>query len=214
MLFRSNDLGRLSMRSGLSANLDTKGKRVIKLDSLKIDKLVAHGYEYSGIAASGIYENDAFNGKIVCRDPNLNFLFQGVFSPSSKTKNAIYQFYANLGYADLHALNLDKREKSKLSLKTMANFRVLESSDIIGNIDIKDIVLEDAGGTHEIGEIAVSSHVNENINRIKLKSSFAEGSYVGSGFLDAFLKDLKALTAGKETPAITKIGRASCRERV
>lgn len=203
-VFNIKDLGRLSMRSGLSANLDTKGKRVIKLDSLKIDKLVAHGYEYSGIAASGIYENDAFNGKIVCRDPNLNFLFQGVFSPSSKTKNAIYQFYANLGYADLHALNLDKREKSKLSLKTMANFRVLESSDIIGNIDIKDIVLEDAGGTHEIGEIAVSSHVNENINRIKLKSSFAEGSYVGSGFLDAFLKDLKALTAGKETPALFK----------
>lgn len=203
-VFNIKDLGKISMKSGLSANLDIKGRRVIKLDSLKIDKLFAHGYEYSGIAASGIYENDAFNGKIVCRDPNLNFLFQGVFSPSAKTNNAIYQFYANLGYADLHALNLDKREKSKLSLKTMANFRVLESSDIIGNVDIKDIVLEDEGGIHEIGDIAVSSHVNEDINRIKLKSSFAEGSYVGSGFFDTFLKDLKALTAGKETPAIFK----------
>lgn len=202
-LLNINNLGECTLRSGLSAVLGKKEKQ-IRIDSLLIDKFSALGYDYKGIAASGIYENDAFNGKIVCRDPNLNFLFQGIFSPSSKTKNAIYQFYANLGYADLHALNIDKREKSKLSLKTMANFKLLGSSDIIGNIDIKDIVLEDGNGVHDIGGISVSSHVNENINRIKLSSSFAEGSYVGSGFLDAFINDIKALTAGKEAPALFK----------
>ena len=196
-------LGECSLKTTMSASLGKSGQSV-NIDSIKIFKLKALGYEYHDIAAIGKYEDEAFDGKIVCSDPNLNFIFQGTFTPSAKRKNAVYQFYANVGYANLHALNIDKKEPSGLSLKTMANFKVVNEKDVIGNIDIKDLVLDDMHGLHNVGDISISSHVNDDAYRIKLGSAFANASYVGSGFFDDFIKDLKAVTAGREIPALFK----------
>lgn len=197
------ELGPCTMHTYMNAVLG-KTSQSLKIDSLIVDKFNALGYEYKNIAAAGIYANEAFDGKIVCSDPNLNFIFQGIFTPSASTKNAIYQFYANLGYADLHALNIDKREISRLSLQTSANFKMIDKKDILGNIDIRNLVLEDAHGTHNIGSVSISSHVNNDVNRIRLNSSFADGSYVGTGFFDSFLKDLKAVTTAREMPAMDR----------
>lgn len=89
-------------------------KTSLSIDSLSVDKLSVLGYDYTNIIAAGTYTDNAFDGRIVCGDPNLNFLFQGLFTLSDKTKNGLYKFYASIGYADLHALKLDKRELQDL----------------------------------------------------------------------------------------------------
>ncbi len=194
-------LGKCSMSTGLSAVL-SPGMPSLKIDSLQVSRLGAMGYDYSGIAANGIYENAAFDGRVICSDPNLNFMFQGILTPSAKTKNAIYQFYANIGYADLHAMNLDSRKISRMSLQTSANFRVMEDKNVIGNIELRDVVLQDAAGTHNVGDITIASHANDNMNRIRLSSGFANGSYVGTAFLGDFISDIKALAVNKEMQAL------------
>ena len=100
-------IGECSLRTGCRATLgrDTTG---ITIDSLFVDRLRFNGYDYSGLAAAGTFLGNTFDGRIVCSDPNLNFLFQGIFTFSTKTRNAIYKFYANLGYADLHRHQLDR----------------------------------------------------------------------------------------------------------
>ena len=193
-ILNNKALGGCTMHTGMSASIDKKSK-TIKIDSLIVDKFNALGYEYKNIAAVGIYENETFNGKIVCSDPNLNFIFQGIFTPSAKTKNAIYHFYANLGYADLNALKIDKKSISRLSFQTSADFKVIDGKEILGNIDVRDLVLEDVHGVHNIGAVSISSHLNDDVNRIRLNSSFADGSYIGSGFINTFIQDLIALTA-------------------
>lgn len=200
-IISSKSVGECTMFTSLNAEFSKTGQRV-KIDTLRMSKLQALGYTYTGISAGGVFENETFNGKIVCSDPNLNFIFQGIITPSRKTKNAVYQFYANLGYADLHALKLDKREESKVSMQTVANFKMIDGNDIIGTIDVKDLVLKDNIGTHNISDISISSHINDDINRVRIKSSFLDGSYIGSGFFNTFVKDLKALTIGSETPAL------------
>ncbi len=194
-------VGKCNLRSGLTAVID-KDTLGVTIDSVKIDRLDVLKYSYTGIAAAGTYSQDAFNGRIVCSDPNLNFLFQGIFSLSSKTQNALYQFYANLGYADLHALNIDPRGTSKMSLTTRANFTRVSGEDILGNISINDFILEDERGIHNVGNIDISSHAGNDLNRIRFNSKFADGTYVGSKFLASFWRDLQAVTTMRNLPSL------------
>lgn len=206
---RSLDLGRIAgiealgpvdLHTSVQATLAGNGPSV-RIDSLIIDRLSALGYDYTGLAAVGSYTGDAFDGRIICNDPNLNFIFQGIFTLSPKTRNAVYQFYANLGYADLNALNIDKRGTSQMSLRTTANFNRVDGGDMIGTIDIYDVELTDAYGFHDVGDISITSHINDDVNRIRLQSDFAEGTYVGSRFITDFVKDLQDLSR-KELPSL------------
>ena len=199
------DIGRMAdisqvhectMRADFSATL---GKHVdLDIDSLFVDRLNILGYDYTGIAAAGEYVARSFNGKLICSDPNLNFLFQGIITPSRNTENAVYKFYANLGYADLHALHIDKREVSKLSMLISANFTKLNGVDMLGEVDVRNLQFQDSRGRHNVGDISLNSHVNDDINRMRLEAGFMDASFVGSGGLGSFIKDLtdRTLHAG------------------
>lgn len=173
------------------------------IDSLNISRLNVLGYDYSNIKAAGTFSQSAFNGRIICNDPNINFLFQGLFNLSRKTNNARYRFFASLGYADLHALKIDPREVSRVSLGSLnADYTRVTKGDLIGTINASDLVLEGVNGRHPIGDIHVDSHANNNRNSIDLSSSFVDGSFTGNGSVLDFIKDLQELTVKKEIPAL------------
>ena len=197
-------IGPVTLGTSLSATLPRGGGPQVQIDSLKIDRLNALGYDYSNISAAGSYAEDAFDGRIISADPNLNFLFQGRFNLSSRTKNQIYRFYASLGYADLHALNLDKRPQSRISFQAFSNFLKTESQDLLGDINITDLTLGSASGTHNLGNISVKAHANDDVHRIKLDSQFLEGSYVGDKAVFSFVSDLKSLILDRELSALTE----------
>lgn len=195
-------LGPVTMGTKFDARFP--GKRIdVKIDSASVSRLNAMGYDYSDIMAVGTYANDRFNGRIVCHDPNLNFMFKGLFSLSSRTGNAAYKFDLNIGYADLNALNIDRRGRSRISLGTTANF-MFTGKDVLGDIAVRDIDLENSEGRYRIGDINAQSHSNNDVNRIKFTSRFAEGSFVGSRPILSMFKDIKTLTVDTSLPALTK----------
>ena len=195
-------IGECSLRTRLRAVLDKQGVS-LDIDSLHVDKARIHGYDYTDIAGAGTYANNAFNGRIVCSDPNLNFLFQGLVNLSSKTNNALYKFYFNLGYADLQALNLDTRGLSRASLAVNANFTSLGKEDILGDIDIRDIRLENEKGMHDIGDISVSSFSSNNKYRVDFNSGFAEAKYVGSRPVTHLVSALKEAILARDLSALS-----------
>lgn len=192
-----------TVRTGLKAKL---GETVpeVTIDSLIVDRLHLNGYDYKGIAAAGKLSEKAFDGRIICNDPSLNFLFQGTFALSSKTRNALYQFYANIGHADLQAMNIDRRGISRVQLQTNANFTRTAQGDLLGKIDIGGLKLENDLGKHNIGDISLTSHTNDDKWKVRLNSSFADGSYNGTASVGRFIKDLKDITLRKEIPALFK----------
>ena len=194
-------LGPVSLKTGLAATFGEGGPDV-RIDSLKVSRLNALGYDYTGLSAVGTYNERAFDGRIIAADPNLSFLFQGTFNLSRSTRNAAYQFYASLGYADLHALNIDKREISKLSFQASSNFIRTESRDLLGDVFLNGVVLESNTGRHELGDIAVRAHSNDDVNRIRLDSDFMEATYVGDSSLSRFVGDIQYLLLEKELPAL------------
>lgn len=197
-------VGECTLDTGLKLTLEHGDDPFsVRIDSLFVHDIRLLNYSYRNLAAAGTLSQDGFDGKIICSDPSLNFLFQGIFAPSKSTGNSVYKFYANLGYADLHALGFDKRGKSRLRFRTSANFYKTSEEDILGHIDIDNIVVENKEGVHGLGRINVSSIMNDITNRILLSSDFLDASFTGTGSIIRFISDLKHLTVGKELPAMT-----------
>ncbi len=193
-------IGPITMRTGIDASLSDRAQ--IKIDSLFVDRLNFNRYDYSGIKAVGALAENMFNGTIVASDPNLNFILQGGFALSAKTQNSRYQFYANVTDADLNAINVDKRGKSKLRFQTNANFTRTGNGNILGNIDIANLIFENRDSTNRIGNINLTSHSNDDVYKIRLRSQFADGSYTGTAPVTRFIKDLRDITVKKEAPAL------------
>ena len=193
----------VSMEAGFKADL---GRGLdfpeVVLDSLKVDRLFLNGYDYSNLAAAGEITSRSFNGKVICNDPSLNFLFQGTVALSPKTHNSLYEFYANIGHADLHAMNIDRRGKSEISLRTSANFKSTGGGEVVGKIDVADISLANEEGKYEIGDISLRSYTREENYRMNLNSSFVEATYSGSAPVNKFVKDMKGITLIRELPAL------------
>ena len=76
-----------------------------------------------------------------------------------------------MGYADLNALNIDKRGPSKVSLQADANFIRTRDRDLLGDVNLRDVILENGSGRHRIGDIHASAHANDDIHRIRFDSS-------------------------------------------
>ena len=198
-------IGRATMRTGFDARL-SKDEKVpeIRLDSLVADRIYINGYDYSNIAAAGQIENGTVDGKVICSDPSLNFLLQGTFPLSQNPQDSIYRFKAEIGHADLYAMNIDKRGVSRISLQAEADFAGTEAGEIAGNIDITDIMLENADGRYDIGDINLTSHSSDMDYSLNLKSSFATASYSGSAPMTSFIRDITGITVRKEIPALFK----------
>ncbi len=195
-------VGPVTMRAGLKAELGESP--AINIDSLFVDRILFNRYDYTGIKATGSLSENMFNGTIIASDPNLNFLFQGAFALSAKTNNALYRFYANVTDANLNAINIDSRGRSRLRFQANANFTRTGKGVILGNMDIANFIFENRDGINRIGDINMTSRSNEDTYRIRLRSRFADGSYTGTAPLPDFFKDIKGITLDKEIPALVK----------
>ena len=193
-------IGPVSISTGLSAQLEEN--IAVDVDSLRIERLNFNGYDYRDIQARGRYDVLSMNGTVISKDPNLNFIFQGGYAKSEKSQNTVYKFTANVGHADLNATNFDKRGKSMVQLRTNANFTRTGRGNLLGRIDIGDIMLENNSGRYEVGDLILTSHSTDNKYTARLNSKFANGQYSGSASLLDFIKDLKGVTIDKEMPAL------------
>ncbi len=196
-------IGRTTLRTGFDARISGKGKTPeARIDSLVIDRLYLNGYDYSSIVAAGELTEESFDGEVICNDPNLSFLLKGSFALSSQKHSSQYKFYADIGHADLNAINIDKRGVSKVSLQTQGDFISTSEGEVIGNMDIADIILENTDGKYDIGTINITSHSMGDENSMTLNSDFASASYTGTSPLSSFIKDALNITAKKEIPAL------------
>lgn len=186
------------------ASLNIGKELAVDLGYLSIERLHLNGYDYSDIQARGRYDANTFNGTVISKDPNLNFIFQGGYARSEKSGNTVYKFNTSVGHADLHAINLDKRGKSAIQFRTNANFTRTKKGNILGRIDVGEIMLENKSGRYEIGDIVITSHSTDNRYTARLNSRFADAVYNGTASVVEFMEDLKEVTFGRELPALYK----------
>ena len=200
----NNIIGAGTLKAGFAMDISKKDGIRADLDSLRIRRLELKGYEYADIAAKGHVDRYAINGTVISQDPNCNFMIQGGYAKSTNTRNSVYRLNANIGYADLNAMNLDKRGKSIIQLQTNADFTQTADHNIVGKIGLGNIVVENNEGRFNIGDIVLASHSTNKEYKVRLDSKFAECSYSGTGSIIDFVKDLGNVTLKREIPSIFK----------
>lgn len=209
-LIQNNSLGKFSLTTNLSAKFGKEmGGTSLSIDSLSIGKFEFNDYAYQNIYAAGKYERETFDGKIICRDPNLNLLFQGIISTSPGSKeNSYYDFYADVIYADIAALNFDKRDTlSAVSMRSMANFTRNTNGDIEGTINVRELNFENSKGDFYIGDISIQSSSLRDNYTLFLRSAFANATYRGDSFITGFFQKAMELTLFNNLDALFYNGK-------
>lgn len=197
-------LGPVSLNAFLDVSLGGKDATFVRIDTLTVERMHINGYDYSGITATGDLSKNSCKGTVLSHDPSLNLFFDGGFALSSKTDNSVYEFTANVGHADLNAMNLDRRGRSEISFETMARFTKTGEGDFIGKIDLGKLNLTNDDGRHDIGNIVLTSDHTDGSYHVDINSSFADAAYTGTAPVGSFVNDLKNITLKKELPALFK----------
>ena len=203
-------LGECTLSCGASAEIGRDGHAEGVLDSLRISRFGLMGYDYRNLQAQGRLVGTTFDGRVVCNDPNLNFLFQGLLNFSPHSDDARYNFFAYLAYADLHALGFDSREISRAQgARIEADFRRIRQGDLDGSVRLKGLQLESADTKYNMGEVTLNSHSAAGRYTLDFTSDFAHAKFRGTQPVTRMVQDLGAITIGRELPAIKNISTES-----
>lgn len=195
-LISNKMLGEITLKTSFSSLIrsNENGGTELSIDDLKIDKLGFNGYNYSNINAVGVSTKRDFDGRIVCHDPNLDFIFQGMFQYSPQ-KESNYNFYLDVPYANLAAMNVDKRDSiSEVNVRAIANFVQSASGDILGSIDIKNSGYINSKGSFNWGAIKITGQQKDSISTNTLIAPFAKATFMGTAPLTQFIKKVMAMT--------------------
>lgn len=204
------DLGRIvgvEVLHGITAQADVDavlGKVPTADFNLHTDRIRIKDYDYSNINVTGKYDGKSLDCNVVSSDPNIKMYMKGGFSSSDRTGNTVYKGDLYLAKADLHALNLDKRENSTINGEIHANITQTSTKEMLGEITLAKFNILDKTGWHNLGNVSISAYSNskQQKHRFNFNSSFATGNYMGSESILSFIEDIQELTVRKEFSAV------------
>ena len=192
-------VGPLTMRTDIHATFGEEPHFTI--DTLSIDRIHFNGYDYRGIKAIGDLHKGVASVGVSVNDPSLNLLVSGSLSTSRKSNRKLY-LNGNVAYADLHALNFDKRGKSEVSFGLKADVRSSQDGTTNGGMELNDIRMENSEGRYHIDLVSLSPHVSNGTHKLRLRSDFADALYSGSAPVTDFIKDIVNITAKEQIPSL------------
>ena len=190
-ILSNEKFGEVTMNTGFDVLFKRNGGGIdLKLDSINVVRAGFNNYDYTNIQANGHYTGRYFNGTVMCDDPNLKFIFGGLFTFAKNIDQASkYNFFANITYANLVALNFDKKNTvSELSVKANSRFINLANGSIKGNVVISDASYKSDNGKYSVKKMTLNSLNSASVNSIDFTAPFARAKYSGPEPLDIFVK--------------------------
>ncbi|SHI47833.1 Family of unknown function [Mesonia phycicola] len=134
-----------------------------------ISRLRFNGYTYKNIKVLGVLDNPIFNGKLVSKDPNFQFEFNGLADVSQTTN--IYDFRAKVTYADLHALKFVERDSiSIVKGDIVMNIEGNNLNDAKGEVFLQNFSYKNQDELFEFEELKLNSSFNNQIRNITINS--------------------------------------------
>ncbi|MDV6166814.1 translocation/assembly module TamB domain-containing protein [Flavobacterium sp. DG1-102-2] len=145
-----------------------------------IASFVANKYRYKNIKVDGQFKWPYFNGRINSNDPNLRMSFDGLVDMS--TNRIKYDFDAKVDYADLHILNLVKKDtlaifKGKILAKASGN----SINTLAGKLEVSELYYQNSRDSYFFEDFSVeASYDNKNVRTVTINSKdIIEGQISG-----------------------------------
>ena len=202
-LLGTSSLGPVSMRTRTEATIHTDGSIGVKTDTLQVVRLQALGYDYSGISGRFSYQNETLTGRLRSTDPNFNFFFDGQLDLDPDKADGRYLASLDVNRANLHAMNLDPRERSVVSFKARSDLYRSGKETLDGTLYLQDITLESQEVNSNIGGVVITPKQKSGQHSLHLNSNFLELDYQGSQPVLRFAQDIRRAVLAAELSALT-----------
>jgi len=174
-------LGRVSLNaqingSGLTAN------DAAFLFKGNIQQLEFKDYNYSGINIDGDFNKKIFSGKINVNDVNLAFGFNGTVDFNDSLP--VFNFIANVGYANLKNLKLDIKDTvSEVKGKLKMNFHGNNIDNLKGEIAIENAAFRRNNKYFDLNSL----NLNTDIDQLGYRTFNLKSDYIGAVFKGYFV---------------------------
>lgn len=168
----------------ISLNLDVDGKgfTLDKLDAFvegSVYGMYYNDYYYSDISVSGNLQDEIFNGNLKTKDTNLDLDFEGLMDFTNDDYN--YDFIANIGHADLNALNFVTRDSISIFNGVVdMKMKGTNLDNAYGNISFKNTQYSNQDDDYFFKDFSISSRFENDIRFISINSpEIIEGQLSG-----------------------------------
>ncbi len=168
--------------TSLNLDVDGKGFTIDNLDTQiegEVFDIIYNGYQYQNINVSGQLGNKIFNGLLVSEDKNLKLNFNGLadFSKDIKT----YNFKADVGYANLRALNFVTRDSiSVFKGNVEMSINATSIDDASGTIKVINTTYKNENSSYLFKNFTIDSKFKNDKRFVTLKSpDIIEGTITG-----------------------------------
>ncbi|MGI0106503.1 translocation/assembly module TamB domain-containing protein [Salinimicrobium sp. WS361] len=171
------DVGRLANlrdmgTTSLNVTFDGRGFTTETLNTQiqgSISRLVYKGYTYKDLKLRGTLKAPLFNGNLISRDPNLLMEFNGLADFSAGTN--VYDFEASVGYANLAAMNLVKRDSiSVFKGDVIMNMEGTNLNDFEGEIYLLNTSYRNENDTYMFKDLNIASSFDGPVRTIEIHS--------------------------------------------
>ena len=172
----------------------------------KIDSLGWNNYNYEKITMKGQFFNKRFDGLLKSEDENLKYDAIGTFD-LTEGELPKFDFKINIPYADLIAINLNRRDSiSTLKAAMTAKFQGSSLEDLSGTFNVDSATYINHRDTVLMDGISLITHNTPELNSLELKSPFADASLKGEAGYSDIVKFLNTV-AVKYVPRFNDIAR-------
>lgn len=200
IIMNNFDLGRLvgdSKMGEVSADLVLSGTG-FTIENMKsdisgtFDYLNYNGYPFAQVEVLGEVQDKVFNGQLNTVDPNLKLVFEGLIDFSSNEN--IYDFTAQVDYANLNALKLVSRDSiSTFKGNVYMDMNGTSINDAYGSIRFIDTFYENQNENYFFEDFEISSEFNvAGERKLSINSpEIIEGEFKGKFDLSQLSKLVK-----------------------
>lgn len=174
--YDNKNLGELSCDLVVDAHGSNINTLVADIEGT-VGQLQFNEYNISAITVNGLFETKHFTGVLECKDPNLEFIFNGEFDFSRK--DPWLEFEANIFHADLHALALVQGEGYSSLATRIGISASLDLSDPNGTLNLEDFSYCNDNGQYDLGNAFFETYDHEDGKRFTLHSNIAHAEISG-----------------------------------
>ncbi len=184
----NGSIGALTCRADASVSIGKRGTD-ITVSPLEIDSFRFKGYDYHGISAVARMAGGEVSADITSKDPNLNFTATAEAALDSRNGDG-YWADIDLNNINLNALNLDPHEDTHISLNINADIRRSPENEFFGTATVRDAKAVLEGKNLNVGDLTLSSDLNDGRYTLDVKSYLADISYSGDSFVTDFIREV------------------------
>lgn len=126
-----------------------------------IAQFAINNYNYKNVTVDGRFKWPYFNGSVDSNDPNLRMSFDGLLDMSKNSKN--YDFHAQIDYADLHKLNLMKKDTlSIFKGNIVADASGNSINTLAGKLHVTNLSYQNSRDNYFFDDFTVEASYDEN----------------------------------------------------